>query len=837
MIRFALAQLVAHRLRLALTVIAVMLGVAFVSGSLILNDTAQKLFDDQFATAAAGADVTVRTATAFDSGMGVEVERDPLAAGVLEEVAAIQDVTAAVPVAKGAARLERDATDLGGIQLSTWVAPPIGSYPLLDGDSPSGPGEVALDKATADALGLGVGDRVTVVGEQRVDARIVGLVGFGEADGPPVGAVALATLAGAQSALGLGDGLSELLITSDLPVGDLQPLLADELGGDVQVATAQDLAAAGAEQAASNLEMLQIVLVAMSVAALVIGAFLIANTFGIVISQRTRELAVARAAGATGAQVAGSVLVEALVVGAVAAAAGVVLGIASTYGLRGLSRTFGVSIPDGDLVVQPRTVLIALAVGTVVTVASAVGPARRAATVSPLAVMRAGAAEARSVGRGRTITGAALLAVGAVVAALPTFGAPVVLLGAGLIIALVGVVMAGPAALRPLVAAVGRAGAGTVPGRLARDAALRAPRRTSATVMALAFGLALMAFVSVVGASVKAATGAQYREVISADVVIESAGQEMLGGVHASVYDEVLGVAEVGTATRLKYGHWKDGESTSALTAFDPERIADVAGIRMVDGSLGALTGGGVIIAERVAADRELGVGDELPMTFARTGERSLPVVGVIADSPAQALQTDYFVSLDTYAGLFTEDMDASIFVTAADGTTPAELTAALGAALDDHPTVQVRDQAAVIAGRTQTVDQIFGLVTVLLGFAMVIAVLGIANTLALSIVERTREIGLLRSVGMSRGGVALMVQTEAVMVAVVALVTGLALGIGAAFAAVGALSTIAPLGIVIPVDQLVALVVVVAVAGLVAGLAPARGAARLPVLEAIAHV
>jgi putative ABC transport system permease protein len=818
MIRFALAQLVAHRLRLALTVIAVMLGVAFVSGSLILNDTAQKLFDDQFATATAGADVTVRTATAFDSGMGVEVERDPLAAGVLEEVAAIQDVTAAVPVAKGAARLERDATDLGGIQLSTWVAPPI-------------------DKATADALGLGVGDRVTLVGEQRSDARIVGLVGFGEADGPPVGAVALATLAAAQSALGLGDGLSEILITSDLPVGELQPLLADELGGDVQVATAQDLAAAGAEQAASNLEMLQIVLVAMSVAALVIGAFLIANTFGIVISQRTRELAVARAAGATGAQVAGSVLVEALVVGAVAAAAGVVLGIASTYGLRGLSRTFGVSIPDGDLVIQPRTVLIALAVGTVVTVASAVGPARRAATVSPLAVMRAGAAEARSVGRGRTVTGAALLAVGAVAAALPTFGAPVVLLGAGLIIALVGVVMAGPAALRPLVAAVGRAGAGTVPGRLARDAALRAPRRTSATVMALAFGLALMAFVSVVGASVKAATGAQYREVISADVVIESAGQEMLGGVHASVYDEVREVAEVGAATRLKYGHWKDGESTSALTAFDPERIADVAGIRMVDGSLAALTGGGVVIAERVAADRELGVGDELPMTFARTGERSLPIVGVIADGPAQALQTDYFVSLDTYAGLFTEDMDASIFVTAADGTTPAELTTALTAALADHPTVQVRDQAAVIAGRTQTVDQIFGLVTVLLGFAMVIAVLGIANTLALSIVERTREIGLLRSVGMSRGAVALMVQTEAVMVAVVALVTGLALGIGAAFAAVGALSTIAPLGIVIPVDQLVALVVVVAVAGLVAGLAPARRAAGLPVLEAIAHV
>lgn len=836
MIRFAYAQVLANRVRLALTVVAVALGVAFITGSLVLNDTAQRLFDEQFATATAGTDVTVRTATAFDSGMGVEVERDPLPAEAAGDIAARDDVAAAVPVAKGAARLQRQGVDLGGVQLSTWVAEPIGAYPLRDGRAPGTDGEVVIDRATADALRLRVGETITLAADRSVDARIVGLVGFGESDGPPVGSVALTTLTAAQEILDLGDGLSEVLVTSDLPVSELQQRLIAQFGSDVQIATAQDLAAAGAEQAASNLEMLQVVLVAISVAALIIGAFLITNTFGIVVAQRTRELAVVRAAGATRRQVLSSVLTEALIVGLVASAAGVGLGVLCAYGLRALAGALGVSIPGGGLVIEPLAVLIAMTVGVLVTVTAAVGPAHRAADVSPLAAMRASAAEDRRLARGRILTGIVLLTVGAVTAAAPSAGAPIVLLAAGLILALVGVVMIGPVVLRPVVALVGGAAAGTVAGRMARDSALRAPRRTSATVMALAFGLALMSFVSVVGASVKAATGEQYREVISADVVIESAGQEMLGGVHSAVYDEVVAVPEVAAATRLKYGHWKDGGATSALTALDPEEIASVARFRMVGGELTDLESGGVVIAERVAAERGVTLGDELPMTFARAGEQRLPVVGIVADDSARALQTDYFVSLDTYTTLFMEDMDASILVLAAAGTSPAELATALDAALSDHPTVEVRDQAAVIAGRTQSVDQIFGLVTVLLAFAMVIAVLGIANTLALSILERTREIGLLRAVGMSRGSVALMVQAEAIVVAVVAVVTGLGLGIAASLATVGALSTIAPLGIVLPVPQLLALASFVALAGVLAGMAPARRAAKLPVLEALAH-
>lgn len=836
MIRLAFAQARTHWVRLALTLVAILLGVAFVTGSLVLNDTAQRLFDEQFRTASAGADLTVRTATAFDSGMGVEVERDPIEASVVEEITAVDGVTAAIPAAAGAARLERGTSDLGGIRLSTWVEPPVGAFPVRIGHAPQSVGEVVLDMAGAERLGVSIGDRLTLQAATDVPVRVVGLVGFGGADGLPSGAAVLAPLATAQQALGIGDQISEVLVISERPVADLRPDVVTAVGSDLQVATAQDLATAGAEAAAANLKLLQIVLIAMSIAALLIGSFLIANTFRMVVSQRSRELALVRAAGATGGQVLRSVLVEAGIVGLAASALGVVAGIAGTWGLRALATASGVSIPDGPLVLEPRVMLLAAASGVVVTLLAALGPARRAGRISPVLALRESAAEVRSLGRARLVTGAALLVTGSAVAVAPTFGMPLALLTVGLALAIAGVVMVGPAMLRPIVRLVGLPLRHSLAGALARESALRSPRRTSSTVMALALGLALMGFVAIVGSSVKDATGEQYREVVTAEAVIESAGQEMLGGVHSQVFDEVETLPEVGAIARLKYGHWRDGNTIDALSAFDPAAIKKVAAITMVDGSIDALRDGGVVIAERVAVDRDLAVGDAIDMTFARTGETKMPIVGILADASARAFQTDFYVSLDAYAANFTEDMDASVFVDAADGVGHAALTSALERQLLDHPTAQVRDQAAVVEGRTKAVDQIFGLVTVLLGFAMVIAVLGIANTLALSIVERTREFGMLRAVGMSRRTLAGLVRSEALIVAVTAVVAGTVLAVLGGLAAIGGLAQIAPLVPRIPWDQLAILAAVVAVAGVLAGLAPSRRAARIPVLEAIAH-
>jgi putative ABC transport system permease protein len=837
MMRFAIAQVLANRLRLGMTVLAIVLGVAFVTGSMVLSATAQRLFDEQFTTANAGVDLTVRQATEFDSGMGVEVERDPLPATTLDRVRSVEGVESATPVARGAARLQHQGTDLAAVQLSTYVESPLGSYPLRAGEGPTLDDEVAIDAAAAERLGLQIGDSIVLDAETSVSAEIVGLVGYGASAGPPAGVAVLAPLGTAQQALALDAAISEVLVTTDVPTAEMQERLAQTLGSDVQVASVQDLAAAGAEAAAANLQLLQLVLVAMSVAALLVGSFLIANTFAIVISGRLRQLAVLRAVGATGRQLLVSVLIEAAVVGAAASAVGVAAGIAGALALRGVARGFGVSIPDGPLAVEPLAVALGFGIGLMVTVVAAAGPARRASRVSPMLALRSAAAEARSISRRRTIAGLALIVGGLPLGALPSIGAPMPLLAVALAAVVVGVVVAGPSLVRLMlrVARLATARLG-ITGELATETAHRSPRRTSTTVMALALCLTMMSFITVVVASVKEGTAAQYREIITADVVIESAAQEMLGGVHPEVFDEVAAATGVDVVSRLRYGHWRDGETISALGAVDPETLEEVAAIRMIDGSLDWLRGGGIVITDRVAEERALAVGDQLPMTFAREGELALDVVGIMAGASAQALQTDYFISLDRYSQLFTEDMDASIFVTAVDGMSPAALRDSLEAALADHPAVEVRDQAAVIEGRTKTVDQLFGLVSVLLAFAAVIAVLGIANTLALSISERTRELGLLRAIGMSRRGLAATVLAEAAITAGMAAIIGLLVGIVAARLTVGALGVIAPLSMLVPVAELGVIAALIAVAGVVAGIAPARRAARLPVLEAIAH-
>jgi putative ABC transport system permease protein len=411
----------------------------------------------------------------------------------------------------------------------------------------------------------------------------------------------------------------------------------------------------------------------------------------------------------------------------------------------------------------------------------------------------------------------------------------ILLLGMSAAATIAGLSLLGPVFAPVLARLVGRPlDAAGVPGRLARESAARAPRRTAATAMALALGLALISFTTVVASSVKASIRQSYGEVISADYVIESGRNEMLGGLPAHLHHHVANLPQVAVASRLRYGHWKDGQATRALTAIDPATLPQVTSLHLTAGTIGALAGGGIVLADHVAIQHHLGLGDTLVMTFARTGAQRIPIVGVLRDADAQALSTDYIISLDTYARHYTENLDASIFVKAADGVRPADATTAIRSALTDAPTAQLRDQAAAVAGRTQTLDRILGLVTALLLLTIVIALLGITNTLALSIIERTREIGLLRAVGMTRSQLRWMIRGEAVVVAALATVLGLGLGIGFAAATVAALGSTTPIAVVLPAGRLLLVVGVALAAGLLAGLLPARRAARLDVLAAI---
>nr|BFE60329.1 ABC transporter permease [Dactylosporangium thailandense] len=840
--RLTLRNAAAHPARLALTLLAVALGIMFVTGTLVLTDTSGRALDAQFRTAAAGTDLTVRRATAFDDAMGVEVERDPLPAATLERVRAVPGVADAQPAARGQALLTAGGRTLvpsGASLLRSWTPEPFNAFAVRTGRPPLTGDEVVLDAATAREYHVALGDTVTVQAASTAALRVVGLAWFGDRPGLPDTTVALVTLPAAQRLLGLGDGVPEIAVAvaEGATVAQVRQRLAERLGADAEVVTGQDVAAASAAAAKGQVGYLRAMLLALAGAALLVGGFLIANTFAVVVGQRTRELAVLRAAGATGRQLLGSVLGEAALIGAAASAAGIGLGVAAAAGLRALAGRVGVPLPDGDLVLLPRTVAAAAVIGVLITVAAAVAPARRAARIAPVEAMREAAtgpatSRARALG-GAVVALAGAAALGVVLAGRGSLG----LLGAGALVTVGGLTLLGPAIAPVLARIAGRpldlAGA---PGRLARQTAARAPRRTAATAMALALGLALIGFMAVVGTSVRSAIRQSYGETITADYVIESSRNEMLGGLPPDVQHHVAALDEVAVASRLRYGHWKDGTMTSALTAVDPATLPRVTSLHLVAGRLDALAGGGVILAERVARERGLSVGDTLPMTFARTGEQRLPVAGLLRDADAQALSTDYIIGLDTYARLYAENVDASVFVRLADGADPAAARRAIEAALAGTPTAQLRDQAEAVAGRTRGVDEILGVTTALLLFTVAIALLGITNTLALSIVERTREIGLLRAVGMSRTQLRWMVRGEAVLVAVLAVVIGVALGLGFGAGAVTALGSTTPLAVEVPFGRIALIVAVATVAGLVAGLLPARRAARLDVLDAISR-
>ncbi|MGY1833115.1 FtsX-like permease family protein [Geodermatophilus sp. SYSU D01180] len=839
MFRLTLATALTHRSRLALTWLAVALGVAFVAGSLVLTDTSTRLLDEQFRTTAAGVDLTVRGAAAFGSAMGVEVQRDPLPGDLTDRVTDVPGVETARAVASGPAQLQARGTAVapdGPTILATWAEAPFTAYALRAGHIPHGDGEVVLDVATARSQGIGLGDTVVVSATASRQLRVVGLTGVGDGDGLANSAVVLVDLPTAQALLGLGSGVTsvDVVAADGVAVPDLRADLATALGEAYAVTNGQDAAAASADAAKESIGYLRVVLLALAAAGLVVGAFLIANTFGIVLTQRARELALLRAAGATSRQVLATVLGEALLVGVTGATGGTAAGVGAAYGLRGLARDAGLALPDGPLTVTGGTLLVAVAAGTLVTLLAALGPARRAARVAPVEAMRT-SADAAPPRRRRLITGWVLLGLGVVQLAAAALLRDIAGVALGAVLLLAGLVVLGPVLSPRLAQGIGRPLDGLgVPGRLARESAIRNPRRTAATATALALGLALIGFVAVLGSSVKE-IGATSTEAITADLLVQSSGEEMLGGLSPEVARRIAELPEIATVSPVRYGHWLDEGTTSALTAVDPDTLPRVAEVEMSAGSLTALDGGGLVLAENVARERGLRVGDTLTMTFPRDGEQQLRVVGLMADRSARALSTSYVVSLDGYAQHYSENVDAAVYVTLADGVDQAAARAALRAAVADFPNADVLDQAQAAAGRAAAISEVFGLITVLLGFAVLIALLGITNTLALSVVERTREIGLLRAVGMTRAQLARMVRAEAVLIAAVAVVVGVALGLGLATATLAGLSSDTPLVIRVPVVQLLAVVGAAVVAGLLAGLLPARRAARLDVLTAIA--
>jgi putative ABC transport system permease protein len=840
-----LKGLLAHKLRLAATALAIVLGVSFVSGTYVLTDTITATFDQLFKQVTEGVDVAVRSQETF-GGLETGQTRDPMPASLLDKVKAVDGVKEAEGSVTGFAQfIGKD-----GKPVSPGGAPTLGvsigqsseftaGSTMREGRRPSGPNEVVVDAKTAEDAGFRVGDRVRVLlqGPAR-EFTISGIIGFGEADN-----LAGATLAGfdlptAQQVLNREGRFDEIDVAAQDGVSPEQ--LRDRVRAAVdpkyEVLTGTELAESSAAEINDTIgRFLSTALLAFAFVALLVGGFLIFNTFTIIIAQRTRELALLRCLGASRRQVLGSVLLESVVVAVVASLVGLGLGVLIAIGLRALLSGFlGADLPSTATQFEPRTVVVSLLVGLVVTVLAALLPALKATRVPPVAALQPETAFAPTGFRKRRIVlGVLITAVGVALLLAGLFrseGNRLINVASGAVVVFFGVAILSPLIARPLARVIGWpfAKAFRLPGNLARQNAMRNPRRTASTAAALMIGLALVAFVSVFAASIKASTSKILDESVSADYIL---GTDTFQPFSPEVAERLADQPEIAAAAGIRLGAWKLNGANKQLYGVDPVAYEQVVRTEVTAGRLGDLAGGGLAVKDTVAEANGWTVGETVPMEFPRTGVQQVPVRAIYKDN---SINGDYLLSLADYQGDYTDQQDFQVYVKAAPGVAPAASRAAVDRVTADFPNITVRDQAEYKAENARQIDQLINLFYSLLGLAVLIALFGIVNTLALSIFERIRELGLLRAVGATRRQLRSMIRWEAVIIAVLGAVLGLAVGLFFGWTVVRALRSQGITEFTLPVGQLVGFVLAAGVAGILAAILPGRRAARIDVLRAV---
>ncbi len=855
--RVTLEGLRARRLRLVLTAAAVVLGVAFVSGTFVLTDSLAKLVDDQLSTFTGG-DVVVRSAAAFDAGSTGDRPRIP--SEVVPIVRETPGVAAAEGVVLGPAQLVTPAGDLIDEPIPfgmSWTEDDaLSPLELREGRKPAGGDEVAVDVATARHYGLEVGDRIRILFLGPAEQfEIVGLTGFAGGDGRAFSSVAAFAPETAdrvfegQGGVDLVAVAAEPGVTDDELVATLDEVFLGQPA--IEVVTADALGEETTASLRQNLAFVEVLLLVFAGVGLVVGAFVIQNTFSTLVAQRTRELALLRALGASGAQVRASVLGEALVVGTLASVVGLFAGFGLALVLEVILETVGLDVPRGAAGLHARTVVVAIAVGVVVTMVAAWWPARRAARVPPVEALQTGLATApprplrrRAVGGvvvillGCAVIGAGLLDVSlltplaVVISALddPRIAVPI---GAGLVVG--GLLVAAPALAGPLTRIFGAplARLGGIDGRLARENARRHPRRTAATAAALVIGVTLVTFVSLLASSANASVAAAIDEGVRADWVLRG---PQFAGVSPEVADTMAGLPEIEQSMGMKLGFVGLGSTTQALYSVDPAVLDQLVDVDLASGSLEALAAGGVLLHEQEAEDLDVGPGDTLLLDFPE-GPQPVPVAGVYR---ANGFTGNFVVSLlldeVAFEGHFGDELDSFVYARTADGVDPEDARAAMEDALVDFPNVEIETRAEFTRSQRDQVNRVLAMFYMLLALAVVIAAFGIVNTLLLSVHERTREIGLLRTVGMTRRQVGAMFRWESLLVAVSGAVVGVLLGLVVAWSVVATLHDDGVDRFAVRWWALAVFVVAAAAVGVLASALPARRAARLDVLDAVAE-
>jgi putative ABC transport system permease protein len=843
LVRVAIRSILARKVRLLLTSLAVVLGVGFMAGTFVLTDTMTSAFNNLFDTAYSRIDVLVRSSNAFTAQTSSLEERKPMPASVLEQVRSVDGVEQAEGDVLGYAQIVDPKT---GKVIGTFGPPTAASawndlngFTLRAGGSPpSGPDQVVIDAGTADTNDIEVGDAVEIVFEGPPgEFDVVGIAGYGQGDSLGGATWALFDLPTAQRVLGKEGELDSVSVVGDPNVSavELQRQISDVLPQGAEAVTAATVTSEAQDQIATGLGFLRTAFLVFAFVALFVGAFIIFNTFSIIVAQRTRELALFRALGASGRQVMTSVLVEAVVVGLVSSLLGIGLGIGIAILLKGLLNAIGVEIPSSGTVILGRTIIVSIIVGTLVTVVAAVVPARRAARVAPIEALREAQDRPGRSLRFRLISGIVVLALGVIPLLYGLFGTPsnaLSLVGLGVALTFLGVAMLTPLFARPLAGVIGlpirRTG---VPGKLGEENSRRNPRRTAATASALMIGLGLVVFVAVFGASAKASTTAVLERTLKADFILTS---PTLSGFSTAAAEDVRGVEGVQTVSPVRQAevHIKDG--TSFVSGVDPTTFPTVSELGVTQGSVGALRRTNTIaVFEDTATDNGWGLGDTISVEFPATGTVGLEVVSIYAEN---GLIGNYVMSLDTFDTNVAQRLDLFDLIKAQNGADLSAVRSNIESAMRPYPNVEVQDQAQFRDKYATFVSQILNLVTALLLFAVIIALFGVMNTLYLSIYERTRELGLLRAVGLTRRQTRSMVRWEAVIISVMGALLGVVIGIAFGWALQQALEPQGFSELGIPGGQLVFYVLFAAVLGVFFAIFPARRAAKLDVLEAISY-
>ena len=832
MFAFTIKQIAARKLRLLTTAFAVLLGVAFMSGTLLFTDTIGATFDSVLSDVDAGVDAYVRAPSDIATGFGQGPRLD---ASIADTVAAVDGVDQVALRINGYARIVGpDGIPVGDIANNpafgmNWVTVDrLNPWVISSGRAPANDDEIVIDQTSADLSGYQPGDVATVLTKEIPRKfTISGIAKFGELDSPAGATAVLFTDMTAAKVLASPGQASAIAVTADDGVSQqaITAALAAALGGEVEVISGAALIAENQASLAADFAGFRTILLVFALVAILVGAFIINNTFSITVAQRTRDMALLRAIGASGRQVKRSVLIEAAIVGILASVAGLVAGVGVAIGLKALMSQFGIDLPDGPLAISNSSLALSFGVGVTVTTLSAWLPARRAARIAPIEAMRSVSVDDSAGSNGRTALGAVVTAagVGAVIGGLTVDASTLV--GAGALATFAGVAILGPVLARPAAHLLGLPlRLRGVSGEIATRNAMRNPKRTARTAASLMIGVALVGFITVFAASTKASIAGSLDEEFVGTHIISDGGYDNTTGLSPELATKLRDQPGIDIVSQARVAPAVvNGTPTDAFFAFDATTIDQIFELGSIDGDLHALGTDGIAVSANEAEHNAWNIGSSVPVTF--TGSHTTFVVKAIYTSAADWVGAS-FVDIDAFTANGLDALDYRIYVSGRE--------AAITAVTATEPSAIVQDREAFIDSKNTHIDTMLGLFYAMLGLAVFIALLGIANTLTLSICERTRELGLMRAVGMSRAQTRSIVRWEATIIAVFGSTLGLAVGTFFGWVVVRALADEGIDTLAVPVASLSIVTLIAAAAGATAAILPARRAARLDVLTAL---